>query len=106
MYYFHYNFIKKHFNGESLFTVTDSPTYEIKLEDVYEKNVKHKHLFDISNFSKDSKFYDNQKEMVVGKMKFVNKQIPINKFVGLKSKMHLMLSDVGKKSNGAKGVNI
>ena len=84
VYDFHYNFIKKHFDGESLFTVTDSPTYEIKLEDVYEKNVKRKHLFDFSNFSKDSKFYDNQKEMVISKMKVVNKQIPINKFVGLK----------------------
>ena len=31
-----------------------------------------------------TKFYDNQKEMVISKMKVVNKQIPINKFVGLK----------------------
>ena len=37
-----------------------------------------------SNFSKDSKFYDNQNEMVVGKMKVECKGIPINKFVGLK----------------------
>ena len=33
---------------------------------------------------KDSKVYDNQNEMVVGKMKVVNKGIPINKFVRLK----------------------
>ena len=44
--------------------------------------------------------------MVVGKMKVVNKGIPINKFVGLKSKMHSMLSDGGNESNTAKGVNI
>ena len=30
MYDFHYNFIKKNFNAELLFTVTDSLTYEIK----------------------------------------------------------------------------
>ena len=42
-------------------------------------------MFDFSNFSKGSKFYDNQNEMVVGKMKVVNKGIPINKFVELKS---------------------
>ena len=33
---------------------------------------------------KDSKVYDNQNEMVVGKMKVVNKGIPINKFFRLK----------------------
>ena len=35
-------------------------------------------FFDFSNFSKDSKLYDNQNEMVFGKMKVVNKEIPIN----------------------------
>ena len=44
--------------------------------------------------------------MVVGKMKGVYKEFLINKFVGLKSKMHSMLSDDGKESNTAKGVNI
>ena len=33
--------------------------------------------------------------MVVGKMKIVHRRIPINKFVGSKSKMHSMLSDDG-----------
>ena len=89
-----------------LFTDTDSLTYEIKSEDVYEEFSKHKHLFDFSNFSKDSKFYDNQNEMVVGKMRYEYKEIPIIKFPGLKSKMHCMLSDDGKESNTAKGVNI
>ena len=36
MYDFHYSFIKKHFDAELLFTDTDSLTYEIKSEDVYE----------------------------------------------------------------------
>ena len=33
---FHYNFIKKSFNAELLFTDTGSLTYEIKSENVYE----------------------------------------------------------------------
>ena len=37
MYDFHYNFIKKHFDAELLFTDTDSLTYEIKSEDVHEE---------------------------------------------------------------------
>ena len=53
MYDFHYNFIKKIFDAELLFTDTDSFTYEIKSEDVYEKFFKHKHLFDLSNYPKD-----------------------------------------------------
>ena len=44
--------------------------------------------------------------MAVGKIKFVYRGIPINKFVGLKSKMYSLLSDNGKESNTAKGVNI
>ena len=35
MYDLHYNFIKKNFDAELLFTDTDSPTYEIKSENVY-----------------------------------------------------------------------
>ena len=34
MYDFHYNFIKRHFDVELLFTDADSFTYEIKSEDV------------------------------------------------------------------------
>ena len=56
MYDFHYNFIGKHFDAELLFTDTDSLTYEIKSEDVYEEFFKLKHLFDISNYPKDSVF--------------------------------------------------
>ena len=66
---------------------------------------KHKHLFDFSNSSKDSKFYDSQNKMIVDKMKVECKEIPINKFVGLKSKMHSMLSDDNKEPNAAKGLN-
>ena len=44
--------------------------------------------------------------MVVVKMKNVYRGILINKFVGLKPKIHSMLSDDGKEFNTAKGVNI
>ena len=43
--------LKIFFDGELLFT--DSLTYEIKSEDVYEKIFKHKYLFDLSNYPKD-----------------------------------------------------
>ena len=38
------------------FTDTDSLTHKIKSEDDYEECFKHKHLFDLGNYPKDSKF--------------------------------------------------
>ena len=90
MYDFHYNFIKKHFDAELLFTDTDSLTYEIKSEDVYEKIFKWKDLFDFSNYSKDSKFFDETNKKVIGKMKDEFGGVIAVEFVGLKSKMYSM----------------
>ena len=56
MYDFHYNFIKKHFDAELLFTDTDSLTYEIKSEDVYEEFFKHKHYLTLAVFQKIQSF--------------------------------------------------
>ena len=58
MYDFHYNFVKKNFNVELMFTDTDSLNYEIQSENVYRKFYNWKDLFDFSNYSKDSTFYD------------------------------------------------
>ena len=106
MYDFHYNFIKKHFDAELLFTDTDSLTYEIKSEDVYEEFFKHKHLFDFSNYPEDSKFFDQANKNVVGKMKDESEEKIIGEFVGLKSKMYSMKNIDSKESNTAKRVNI
>ena len=40
MYDFHYNFVKRNFNAELLFTDADSLTNEIKSENVYEEFFK------------------------------------------------------------------
>ena len=106
MYHFHYSLIKKHFDAEFLFTDTDSLTYEIKSEDVYEEFFKHKHLFDVSNYPKCSKFFDETNKKVIGKMKDESEGKIIDEFVGLKSKMYSMKNIDGKESNTAKGVNI
>ena len=97
MYDFRFNFIKKSFDVKLLFTDTDSLTFEIKSEDVYEEFFKHNYFFDYSNFSKVSKFFDNQNEMIVGTMKDEYKGTLVNKFVGLKSNVHCILSE-SKKS--------
>ena len=47
-----------------------------------------KDLFDFSNYSKDSKFFDNTNKKVIGKMKDEHSGVVIDEFVGLKSKMY------------------
>ena len=71
MYDFHQNFIEKDLDAELLFTDIDSLTYEIKLEDVCEEFYKNKHSFDLSNYLKDSKFFDLINNKVIVKMKDV-----------------------------------
>ena len=89
MYDFRYGFIKK-IDAELLFTDTESLTYEIKSEDVYEEFFKQNHLFDFSNYQKDSKFFYTTNKKVIGKMKDVSEGEIIDEFVGLKSKMNSM----------------
>ena len=106
MYDFHYNFIKKNFDVELLFTDTDSLAYEIKSEDVYEEFFKHKHLFDFSNYPKDSKFFDETNKKVIGKMKNEFGGVIAVEFFRLKSKIYSMKNIDGKECNTAKGVSI
>ena len=63
-------------------------------------------MLDFSNYSKDSKFFDETNKKVIGKMKDESEGKIIDEFVGLKSKMYSMKNIDGKESNTAKGVNI
>ena len=60
---------------------------------------KHKHLFYLSNYPKDSKFFYRTNKKVIDKMKEEPE-------VGLKSKMYSMKNSDGKESNMTKGANI
>ena len=71
MYEFHYDYIKNKYGNNSrlLFTDTDSLMYEIKTEDVYEDFSNDKEMFDFSNHSTKSKYYDNSNKLVISKVK-------------------------------------
>ena len=45
-------------------------------------------MFDFSNYSKDSKFFDETNKKVIGKMKDEFGGVIVNEFVGLKSEMY------------------
>ena len=98
--------LKKSCDAELLFTETDSLTYEIKSENVYEEFFKWKDLFDFSNYLKDSKLFDETNKKVIGKMKDEFGGVIVTEFIGLKSKMHSMKKMDGKECNTAKGVSI
>jgi len=76
MYDFHYNTIKKEYGERAklLFQDTDSLTYSIKTQDIYEDMLKRKDLL------------VNKK--VLGKFKDEMLSLPIREFIGLRSKMY------------------
>ena len=63
-------------------------------------------LFDFSNYSKDSTFYDDTNKKVIGKMKEQYGGAIIDQFIGLKSKMYSIKKINGSESSTTKGVNI
>ena len=103
MYDFHYNYIKKKYGNKAklLFTDTDSLTYEIEAEYVYQDFWNDKEIFDNSDYSKDSKFYSDDNKKVIGKMKDEAAGGPICEFVGLRSKMYNYIKG-GKTFKGIK----
>ena len=90
MYDFHYKYIKKKYGDKAklLFTDTDSLTYEIQAEDVYQDFWNDRHLFDNSDYPESSPYFDKTNKKVIGKFKDEATGVPICEFVGLRSKMY------------------
>ena len=106
IYEFHYDYIKNKYLKKSklLFTDTDSLMYEITTEGVCEDFSSNKEMFDFSNYSTKSKYYDNSNKLVIGKMKDESGDVAIEEFVGLKPKMYSVLVD-NSENKKAKSVN-
>ena len=62
-------------------------------------------MFDFSNYTVNSRYYDPKNNAVIGKMKDEFKGKTIGKFVGLKSKMYSIISADDEEVIKAKGVN-
>ena len=72
MYKFHYEHIKVLYPGKLstlLFTDTDSLTYAIQTEDIYEDMKQHQDRYDFSEYQKEHKCYSTRNRKVVGKFK-------------------------------------
>ena len=106
MYGFHYDLVKNKYSKDSrlLFTDTDNLMYEIETEDVYEDFSKDKEMFDFSNFSAKSKYYDNSNKIIVVKMKDKTAGAAIEEYVGFKSNMYSFLVNGNNDHRKPKGV--
>ena len=106
MYDFHYNYIKNKYGEKAklLFTDTDSLTYEIEAEDVYQEFWDDKNKFDNSDYPESSPYFDKTNKKVIGKFKDEAAGVPICEFIGLRSKMYSYIKDNQKVGKTAKGI--
>ena len=86
MYDFHYNYIKAKYGDKAklLFTDTDSLTYQIEAEDVYQDFWNDKDKFDNSDYPESSPYHYNANKKVIGKFKDEAAGMPIREFIGLR----------------------
>ncbi|GBO33084.1 hypothetical protein AVEN_241115-1 [Araneus ventricosus] len=101
---FHYNIIKKEYEdkAELLFTDTDSLTYEVENEDIYENMSHHMDIYDTSDYPRDHFLFSESNKKKIGCFKDELHSKPIIEFIGLRPKMYSIKSERGEKT--AKGV--
>ena len=58
--------------------------HKIKTEDVYEDFNSDKEMFDFSDYSTKSKYYNDSNKLVIGRMKDATGDVGIEEFVRLK----------------------
>ena len=106
MHDFHYNYIKKKYGDRAklLFTDTDSLTYEIEAEDVYNDFWNDKDMFHNSDYPENSPYHCNTNRKVVCKFKDEACGVPIVEFIGLKFKMYSYVKDNEKGGRTAKAI--
>ena len=116
LYNFHYGYIKNKYgsNAKLLFTDTDSLCYNIETDDFYKDMIQDKQHYDLSDMKidilKDKNYYNemrehlNENKKVVCKFKDETCGVPIEEFIGLRSKMYSIELYDGKEEKTAKGV--
>ena len=107
MYEFHYNHMMKKYGPERaklLFTDTDSLTYQVMTEDLYQDMKEDQDLYDTSNYPKDHFLFSNQNKKVIGKFKDETGGLPIKEWIGLRAKMYSMKLENDQEKKTGKGI--
>ena len=76
-----FDYMKNMVQLKAIITDTDCLMYEIKTKDVYEDFSKDEEMFDFSNYSFKTKYYDDSNKLVVGKMKDETGGVAIKEFI-------------------------
>ena len=105
MYDFDYKYIKRKYPESTLlFTYTDSITYKIQPNNLYKDFFADKHLFDFSEYKKESLFYNGENKKVISKIKDELNGSIIEEFVSWSAKIYSMKTKKNemKKVKGVK----
>ena len=78
-------------------------TYEIETEDPYKDFYSDKDKFDNSEYPEKSPYLDKSNKKVIGNFKDEASGIPVNEFIGLRSKMYPYQKDTDECGKTAKG---
>ena len=103
---FHCNYIKNK-NGteaEMLLIDSDSLIYIIEIENAYKNFHKDAVLSELISYPKDPKYCDLN-NLIVFKMKDETCGVPINGFIGLKSKMYTFTKEDNNECKKSEGIN-
>ena len=102
LYEFHYDYMKTKYGKKLIlwFTYTDSSVYEIETKNVYDGFSEKKEMLDFSICSGVSKYYDDLKALVLGKMKDELVEI-----IGIKLKIYSIIVSNSSKYKKVKGLN-
>ena len=87
-----------------LFTDTDSLTYHIQMEDIYQDMKQDQDLFDTSEYPTDHFLHSTVNKKVIGKFKDETAGDPVMEWVGLRAKMYSMLTKGGEENKKGKGI--
>ena len=79
-------------------------TYEIEIEDAYKDFWSDKDKFDNSEYPENPPYSYKSNKKVIGKFKDEVSEIPINEFIGLRSKMYSYLKDADECGKTVKGI--
>ena len=90
MFRFHYEILKQWFKCELLCSETDSLTYAVDCDDLYEELARAEvnTEFDISNYYSNNPLYNTENHMVTLKFKDELAGVVMEEFCGLKPKMY------------------
>ena len=108
MYDFHYNHMMQKYGPQKaklLFTDTDSLTYQITTDDIYQDMKADEQLYDTSDYPKDHPLHSTVNKKVIGKFKDETEGVPVSEFVGLRAKMYsIKTENVKKDKKKGKGI--